>query len=140
MFGTYKNKVAPPPPPAQPAERRPTDKLLLELMNLSFDRLLEAKKFLDAEVAKRSVEEIDATKSKLSAMASSLGVSLGSLFGISSEAKKEKKKRKQRETKTYVNPDNPQETYRGFGKRPAWLQARLDAGEEMETFRVKEQS
>ena len=34
----------------------------------------------------------------------------------------------------YRNPDNPEETYGGKGKRPKWLQAKLDAGHSLEEF------
>ena len=34
----------------------------------------------------------------------------------------------------YRNPDNPEEVYKGKGKRPAWLQQRLEAGARLEDF------
>jgi DNA-binding protein H-NS len=37
---------------------------------------------------------------------------------------------------TYRNPDNPEETYGGKGKRPAWLIAQLEAGHEIAEFAV----
>jgi len=37
---------------------------------------------------------------------------------------------------TYRNPDNPEETYGGKGKRPAWLIAKLEAGHGIAEFAV----
>ena len=136
MFG--KKQIA-------PIERRepapaPPPKELLDILNGNFDTLITAHKFIEREIAKRSAHELEAQKSKLSAMANSLGLSIGTLFGVSADAKKERKKRKAFEAKLYRNPDNPDEIYKGKGKRPAWLQTRLDAGEDIETFRIKEES
>jgi DNA-binding protein H-NS len=36
----------------------------------------------------------------------------------------------------YVNPDNPSDTYSGRGRKPAWLQAKLDEGGDIEEFKV----
>ena len=36
----------------------------------------------------------------------------------------------------YRNPDNPQETYGGRGKKPSWLQAKLDEGADLEDFKA----
>jgi len=37
---------------------------------------------------------------------------------------------------SYVNPDNPAETYSGRGRKPAWLQAKLDEGRDIEEFKA----
>jgi len=34
----------------------------------------------------------------------------------------------------YKNPDNPQETWTGRGKKPGWLQSKIDAGQPLESF------
>ena len=39
-------------------------------------------------------------------------------------------------TATYQNPDDARETWAGTGRKPKWLKARLDAGEELERFAV----
>lgn len=36
----------------------------------------------------------------------------------------------------YRNPENAAETYGGKGKRPAWLQAKLDDGHAIDEFKV----
>jgi DNA-binding protein H-NS len=37
----------------------------------------------------------------------------------------------------YRNPDNPSETWTGRGKPKAWLQAKLDAGANLDDFLIK---
>ncbi len=36
----------------------------------------------------------------------------------------------------YRNPDDPSETWSGHGKRPRWLVALLDAGKQIDDFRI----
>ena len=116
------------------AKPRPQPKCVLEIVNLEFEDLIEAKKMIDAEVAKRSAAELESAKSRVAAMASSLGVSIASLFGLSTETKQKRKKRKESPVTLYVNPDNPEQIYRGKGKRPHWLQGKLDAGHDLSEF------
>ncbi|EGD4232519.1 H-NS histone family protein [Salmonella enterica subsp. enterica serovar Meleagridis] len=37
----------------------------------------------------------------------------------------------------YRDPDNPFNTWTGIGKRPAWLNAKLDAGISLESMRME---
>ena len=37
---------------------------------------------------------------------------------------------------TFRNPENPQETWSGRGRRPAWLIRQIDAGKSQDDFRV----
>ncbi|MEQ1731291.1 MAG: H-NS histone family protein [Vicinamibacterales bacterium] len=97
--------------------------------------MIDAKKMIDAEVAKRSAAELEGAKSRLMAMAGSLGVSISSLFGITPD-KKARKKRKETELRIYVNPDKPEQIYKGKGKRPEWLQEKLDAGHDIAEFHM----
>ena len=115
------------------AKPRPQPKCVLEIVSLDFEDLIEAKKSIDAEVAKRSAAELENAKSRIVAMASSLGISIGTVFGIAHE-KPERKKRRQGAMKLYVNPEDPSQMYKGKGKRPDWLQEKLDAGHEMSEF------
>lgn len=114
---------------------QPQPKCVLDVLTLEFEALIDAKRMIDAEVAKRSAAELEGAKRKLMAMAGSLGVSIGALFGITPD-KKARKKRKEIELKIYVNPDNPEQIYKGKGKRPEWLQAKLDAGHDITEFHM----
>lgn len=104
----------------------------------TLDQLLEDKIALDERIYQMGVDDAQRQRKKLEALAQALGISVKQLMGFHEPSKEpEKKERKKRETKLYRNPDNPEETYRGFGKRPAWLQTRLDAGNALENFLVQ---
>lgn len=105
----------------------------------SFDDLLLKRQEIDDEILKRQGTEAEQLKTKLRSLAGALGVSIQDLLGLPQHIrdKEEKKERKKRVAKLYRNPDSPEETYRGFGKRPAWLQEKLDAGANPEDFIVK---
>lgn len=36
----------------------------------------------------------------------------------------------------YVNPDDPQQTWSGFGRRPSWVRSALDAGRTLDELAV----
>lgn len=38
----------------------------------------------------------------------------------------------------YVNPDNPAQTWSGRGKRPAWLDAALEAGHDLDRLMISD--
>ena len=38
----------------------------------------------------------------------------------------------------YVNPDNPAQTWSGRGKRPAWLDAALEEGNDLERLMISD--
>lgn len=40
----------------------------------------------------------------------------------------------------YAHPENPELTWTGRGRRPAWLQERLDQGESMEAFLIEKRN
>ena len=103
----------------------------------SLDTLLERKLSIDQELAGRGMDELGSLKKKLEALAGVLGVSIGKLFSTAQPtAQPEKKERKKREFKSYSNPDNPSETWRGAGKRPQWLLDKLEAGESLEKYLI----
>ena len=116
---------------------------LADVLNGEFDGLIQAKTLIDKEIAGRSVVEVECQKNKLSAMANSLGITVASLFGMTSEPRKEveKKERKKREVKIkYRDPSNPAQVWTGIGKPKNWLQEKIEAGENKDTYRIKEES
>ena len=109
---------------------------------MNFDDLLLERQRIDDLILKHQGTEAEKIKTKLKNLAGALGVSVPELLGLSMykglDERIEKKERKKRAAKLYRNPDNPEETYKGFGKRPAWLQEKLDAGANPDDFMVKQ--
>lgn len=99
-----------------------------KLADLSYDKLLVMRNDIEAEILSRGTAEIDALKEKLTAIASAQGLSLADLFN--------KRKAKRKSGPKYRNPDNPDETWSGRGKVPAWLQQKLEAGADKKDFTI----
>jgi DNA-binding protein H-NS len=89
---------------------------------MTIDELKEAQRKL-AELEHATLEDITA-KAKL------LGFELVKMNGAPPQATPNK------QGKLYRNPENPEEIYRGKGKRPAWLIAKLEAGHDVAEFAV----
>lgn len=103
----------------------------------TLDELLEQRRIIDAELQERGAEELENLKGKLELLAEAQGVRIADLFHIRPSSPEEPKRRKKRESKAkFVNPDNPEETYGGRGRKPQWLQEKIDAGAQMEEFAV----
>ena len=106
-----------------------------ELLKLSFDDLLDRKQEIDIEIRSRQGEEVEKLRGRVQALSDALHISNLEFLGVKAiPTPGGKKERKKKEFKAYVNPDNPEETYRGAGKRPKWLQDKLDAGAQISDF------
>lgn len=104
-----------------------------ELSTASFDELLELKIKVDDLLRAKQGEEIYSLRNKINAASSALGIPLAELFGLSKIPDPQPKERKRREVKPkYRNPDNPEETWSGRGRPPAWMQAKLDGNPELD--------
>jgi H-NS histone family protein len=58
------------------------------------------------------------------------------MMGFSAEDFLSKVRKQTQPAACYANPNNPEEIYRGKGKRPKWLQEKLGAGASLEEFKV----
>ena len=103
---------------------------------LSFDQLLDMKKHIDAEIAKRHGTEIETLKMKLTAVAATLGISLAELFGIKGEQPVERRSKRHAKIK-YRDPEQPENTWTGKGRPPKWMQMKLDGGATKDQFQVQ---
>ncbi len=71
---------------------------------------------------------------KVQAAAEAVGMSPAELlkhFGVGARAKKPVKPK-------YRNPDNPDETWTGRGRKPEWVKAWLEAGKELAELEIKD--
>ena len=100
----------------------------------SFDELLLKKHDLDQEIAERQETEVETLKTKVTTVASALGITVAELFGIKTEA--HPKRRKQSAKIKYRDPAEPDNTWTGKGRPPKWMQEKLDAGGQKEHFQV----
>lgn len=105
------------------------------LDNLSFDELLERKVVLDDAIKRRGARELDGFVARFQALASSLGVSVGSIFGIRENSHSHAPEKKKRETRPkYRYGENE---WSGRGKPPKWMSDLLDAGHVKDEYLIE---
>lgn len=124
----FANRKSPPPlPPAPPAP--PSGE-----SSSSFDRLLDERHRLDAEIRQRQGAELETLKRRITALAAVLGISVAELLGLTAPAERTEKKPRQPKPK-YRHPTEPL-TWSGRGKPPPWMQDLLDGGADKSDFLV----
>lgn len=89
---------------------------------MDFGELLNLKAHIDREIERRGEKELAEAREKLFAIATVRGLTIDDLVN----PPKKKAKREPAPVK-YRNPDNPEQTWTGKGRTPAWLQEKLDA-------------
>ncbi len=92
-----------------------------------------------AVVHQREAEEREKAIEEIKRLAASVGVS----FRLTSSGKKVKKKKSLEKTPPkatlppkYRNPENPEETWTGRGRKPPFIKSAEERGEDIERFRV----
>lgn len=106
---------------------------LIKGLELSYLQQLET--ILSAEIKTRGDEDRRTAKAKILALAAANGIDLNSL--VTSGAKVTQKRKDRVPTPAvYANPENPSETWSGRGRTPHWLKSQVDAGADIDTFRI----
>lgn len=102
-----------------------------DLDNMSREELLALRK--NVEKALNDYEERQRRKALAAAeqVARSFGLKLTDLVG-NGKGRAGGAKGAASGTVKYVNPENPDETWSGRGRRPAWVRAALEAGRSLE--------
>ena len=110
---------------------KPNSSAILE--NMSLDELKELRKKLDRAIASYETRKRQEALSALEQAARDHGFRLADLV---SEGKPGKGRKPGAETASssarYVNPENPEETWSGRGRRPRWVNDALGAGRALE--------
>ena len=82
------------------------------------------------EVVKR--EQYTQLRRSLEAQARDAGFDVYELFNIDKT-----KGAKRIAASTYRNPKDPEQTWAGIGKRPYWIRAAINAGESLESMKIR---
>ncbi len=93
---------------------------------LGFDKLIDIKQSIDREIASRKDTEIEALKSRATAAASALGITLAELFGLPAPAAVEPRKAKRVPRAKNRVPENSEGA--ATGKFRTAKQDKLDLG------------
>ena len=95
-----------------------------EIQNLPFDQLRTLHREVGALIAERRHHELEEIKQRVA------------LLGFTALDLVPPKGKRGSGVSKYANPEDPSETYGGKGRKPQWLQDKLDAGHQLEEFRV----
>lgn len=101
-----------------------------DLKSMSSKDLEELRDRIDDVIADVRSEEKKQALQKVQEVASEFGFSLDELVNSSP-----KKKKATAEPK-YRNPDNPDQTWSGLGRKPAWVKSLLEKGVDMDKHRI----
>ena len=93
-----------------------------EIEALPFDELRSLHREIGALIAERRTHELEEIKQR---------VAILGFTAIDLAPPKQKKG-----AAKYRNPDDPSETYGGKGKKPQWLIDKLEAGHDIDEFRI----
>ena len=93
-------------------------KIAADLAELRLSDLLDLQKQVAVAIVERRQTERADLKAKLTALAAEAGLSLDDVFGLRSGSKALVPPK-------YRNPEKPEETWAGRGRKPLWLVAQL---------------
>ena len=99
------------------------------LEKMSYAELLKLQERVEIAIEEKRVEDADATKEQLRAMAEKAGFSLNDLFG------KRGGKKLKGEIK-YRNPKDSSQTWTGRGRKPNWLVDAVKKGAKLDGFGI----
>lgn len=97
------------------------NKLFQQIEDLDHEQFEELLNFIDRIKKKRARAVVNEARNEARRIAKKYGVELDELMGVPST------KRAKRPMK-YQNPDNPEQQWNGFGRKPDWLKAKIAAG------------
>ena len=114
-----------------------------ELTTYTFNELLDLNYRLQAELQRRQAAELGAHKEKTRQLARALGITVEQMFGLNPTADSSRAPRGTRPPKrpikvAFRDPLNTDNVAPAKGPKPAWLRNYLDAGRDIEEFRIQE--
>lgn len=102
----------------------------IDLSQLTLEELRRLQKDVEKAISTFRDRQIQAAREELEALAREKGFTLNEVVGAPG-----RKTRKVSAAK-YRNPENPKLTWSGYGRRPRWVIAALDAGQSLEDLKI----
>lgn len=109
--------------------------MTIDLTTLSRKELLELKADVEQALVDVAAREKSAALEAAKQAAQEFGFSLEELTGTKSTAKGPRKARAKSDVK-YRNPQNPDQTWSGLGRRPNWVKDAIDAGKSLADLEI----
>lgn len=104
----------------------------IDLSSYSLGDLYELNEQVLQEIERQKETEVITIRTKMEALASDLGMTVEEVLAKTYM----KKNNRHISHPKYRNPENPEQTWTGRGKRPRWLQQALSQGAALEDFAI----
>ncbi len=104
----------------------------VNVSNLSIKELNELIKQANAEIANKEKARVVEAKKKMAQIAQEYGLSLDEVMKAPTKGRGSRGKAPAK----YRNPDDPNLTWAGRGRKPTWLEEALKKGKKLESFKI----
>lgn len=101
----------------------------MNLDDFSLDELKQLKKDVDKAITSFEERRLREARQALEAQAREMGFTLSELLGTS-------KKGKSLSPPKYRNPEHPEMTWSGRGRKPKWIHKALERGDDLARFEI----
>jgi len=108
----------------------------IDLSRLSLVELRQLSRELGGELKRKEEEEQRRVLEEMKRLAGSIGKTVEEVLRIEEEQKKKKKRRPPKDPQ-YRSTRDPNLTWSGRGKQPAWVKEELEEGRSLEELKVK---
>jgi len=114
---------------------KPKDRktMTTDIENMSSKELADLIEAASGKLAQQKEAEKAAVKAELEALAQQRGFTISELFGS-----EKTKAPRAKVAPVYRDPENPENTWTGRGRKPKWLVAALESGLSIESFRINQ--
>ena len=102
----------------------------MNIDKMSFQELTQLREKIEPAIEKAKAKERAVVLAKVNDMVTSAGMSVKELFGLRGT------KHRGIGTARFRNPENPQMTWTGRGRRPQWLKSKIDKGATPDQFAI----
>ena len=102
----------------------------VSLSELSVQELRELSKNIEKEIAQREIENKKNVLAQMRELAAGIGMTVEEVI----ESMPQKKTKGQAK---YQNPNDPEQTWTGRGKRPGWLNDLINRGKRLEELEIR---
>lgn len=107
---------------------------------MELEQLLEAQNKIADLIKEKQVEKKSKLESSFQEQAQAVGLGIAQIIWSDEDTGAKKPNKRKRTFKPkYRNPENPEETWTGLGKKTKWLEAKLKAGHKLTDFLIPEE-
>lgn len=108
----------------------------MQLKTMTLEELKQLRKDVEKEITTFEARRLREAREKLEAHAREMGLTIEDIFFSGTDMKGLKKPRKVNPPK-YRHPENPEMTWTGRGRKPAWLNELLKCGGNLEACLIR---